>query len=114
MIRRLAAAAGMLPAFVILAGCQLSLGAGSGSGVAAGVGVNLGDEAEAGAPGSPEANCMQEIRWRSGGSARLVKVTPTESGVTLVEAAGFWGVRYTCFADPDGKVVRVIRKGVWD
>jgi catechol 2,3-dioxygenase-like lactoylglutathione lyase family enzyme len=114
MIRHLANAAGTLPAFLILAGCQLSLGAGSGSGVAAGVGVNLSEQATAGAPGSPEANCMHEIGWRSGGSARLVKVTPTESGVTLVEAAGFWGVRYTCFADPDGKVVRVIRRGAWD
>ena len=64
------------------------------------------------APGTPDAakiNCMDRIHWRSGGSARLVQVIEMENGMTIVRAAGLFGLRYVCFADPDGEVVRVRR-----
>ena len=64
------------------------------------------------APGTPDAariNCMDRIHWRSGGSARLVQVIEMENGMTIVKAAGLFGLRYVCFADPDGEVVRVRR-----
>ena len=64
------------------------------------------------APGTPDAariNCMDRIHWRSGGSARLVEVIEMEYGMTIVKAAGLFGLRYVCFADPDGEVVRVRR-----
>ena len=52
---------------------------------------------------------MDRIHWRSGGSARLVQVIEMENGMTIVKAAGLFGLRYVCFADPDGEVVRVRR-----
>ena len=64
------------------------------------------------APGTPDAakiNCMDRIHWRSGGSARLVQVIEMENGMTIVKAAGLFGLCYVCFADPDGEVVRVRR-----
>lgn len=78
-------------------------------GVGVGVDVGGGPVVPPGTPNAAEINCMDRIHARSGGSARLVSVTPTPSGVTLVKAAGLWGVNYTCFANPDGEVARVMR-----
>lgn len=94
------------------AGPTVAVGAASG-GATGGVTVGLGGGPDA-APGTPDAakiNCMNRIHWRSGGSARLVSVIPMDSGMTIVKAAGRLGLRYICFADPDGEVVRVKRDG---
>ena len=107
-------------ALAILAACGSAGGAGAGSTVAAGatvgaggvgvaVDVGGGPLAAPGTPGAAEINCMDRIHWRSGGSARLVSVTPMESGMTVVKAAGLFGLRYTCFANPDGEVAQVLR-----
>ena len=117
MPRSLSVALGLLLA---LSGCA---GEGPGGGAVAGVGVGTGTGAGVGvevrspgpaAPGTPNAgeiNCLNEIGWRSGGTARLVSVTPMESGMTYVRAAGFRGVSWKCFANPDGQVATVMRDG---
>lgn len=91
----------------------LAMAAAGATGAVAADSVDLGGGPQA-APGTADAakvNCMDRIHWRSGGSARLVSVIPMESGMTIVKAAGLFGLRYTCFADPDGEVVRVKRDG---
>ena len=117
MPRSLSVALGLL---LVLSGCA---GEGPGGGAVAGVGVGTGTGAGVGvevrspgpaAPGTPNAgeiNCLNEIGWRSGGTARLVSVTPMESGMTYVRAAGFRGSTWKCFANPDGQVATVMRDG---
>ena len=109
-----------LSLLLALSGCAA---AGTGGGAVAGVGVGTGTGAGVGvevrspgpaAPGTPNAgeiNCLNEIGWRSGGTARLVSVTPMESGMTYVKAAGLRGVSWKCFANPDGQVATVMRDG---
>ena len=119
MPRSLSVALGLLLA---LSGCAgegpgggavAGVGVGTGTGTGAGVGVEVRSPGPA-APGTPNAgeiNCLNEIGWRSGGTARLVSVTPMESGMTYVRAAGFRGSTWKCFANPDGQVATVMRDG---
>jgi len=108
-----------LCALVALAACEnpdgtgavAGVGVGTGSGAGVGVTVRGKGPAAPGTPNAAEINCMNEIRWRSTGSARLVSVTPMESGMTVVKAAGLRGLNYKCFANADGEVVNVIRDG---
>ncbi|MBL9060612.1 MAG: hypothetical protein JNK88_11385 [Mangrovicoccus sp.] len=104
---------------VVLSACNTGDGSGAvagvgiGTGTGAGVGVTVRSEGPA-APGTPNAaeiNCMNEIGWRSGGSARLISVMPMDSGMTYVKAAGLRGVSWKCFANPDGQVATVMRDG---
>lgn len=58
-------------------------------------------------PGTAEANCAQELRWRSGGAARIVSVQIIEDQRGIVKASAPFGTGYTCFTNPQGRVVNV-------
>lgn len=110
---------GVLVLLVVLSACDTGGGSGAvagvgvGTGSGAGVGVTVRGEGPAppGTPNAAEINCMNEIGWRSGGTARLISVTPMDSGMTYVKAAGLRGVSWKCFANPDGQVANVMRDG---
>lgn len=109
----------LLGLLVVLSACDTGGGSGAvagvgvGTGSGAGVGVTVRGEGPAppGTPNAAEINCMNEIGWRSGGTARLISVTPMDSGMTYVKAAGLRGVSWKCFANPDGQVANVMRDG---
>ena len=92
-------------------GAVAGVGVGSGTGAGVGVEVRTPGPAAPDTPNAGEINCLNEIGWRSGGTARLVSVTPMESGMTYVRAAGFRGSTWKCFANPDGQVATVFRDG---
>ena len=92
-------------------GAVAGVGVGTGTGAGVGVEVRTPGPAAPDTPNAGEINCLNEIGWRSGGTARLVSVTPMESGMTYVRAAGFRGSTWKCFANPDGQVATVFRDG---
>jgi hypothetical protein len=59
-------------------------------------------------PGTAEAACAREIARRSGGAARIVSVRIFEEQRGIVQAQAPFGADYTCFTNPQGRVVNVV------
>lgn len=61
--------------------------------------------------GTAVANCMRELRWRSGGTARITKVNIFEEQRGIISAAGLGfglgAISYGCFTNAQGEVVNV-------
>ncbi|MGS4944994.1 hypothetical protein ACVDG3_05905 [Meridianimarinicoccus sp. RP-17] len=58
-------------------------------------------------PGTAEAACAREVARRSGGAARIVSVQIFEDQRGIVKARAPFGTDYTCFTNPQGRVVNV-------